>query len=40
MPWKGSMHRWKKISVADMSPVFKKDGSLDKENYGPVSILS
>ena len=28
------------LELADVSPVFKKDENLDKENYRPVSILS
>ena len=28
------------LKLADVSPVFKKDGELNKENYRPVSILS
>ena len=28
------------LKLADVSPVFKKDGDLNKENYRPVSILS
>ena len=29
-----------KLKLADVSPVFKKDDDLKKENYRPVSILS
>ena len=28
------------LKLADISPVFKKDDDLNKENYRPVSILS
>ena len=28
------------LKLADVSPVFKKDDDLNKENYRPVSILS
>ena len=28
------------LKLADVSPVFKKDDDLTKENYRPVSILS
>ena len=28
------------VKLADVSPVFKKDDDLNKENYRPVSILS
>ena len=28
------------LKLADVSPVFKKNDDLNKENYGPVSILS
>ena len=28
------------LKLADVSPVFKKDGDLNKDNYRPVSILS
>ena len=28
------------LKLGDVSPVFKKDGDLNKDNYRPVSILS
>ena len=28
------------LKLADVSPVFKKDDDLNKENYRPVSILT
>ena len=28
------------LKLADLSPVFKKDDDVNKENYRPVSILS
>ena len=28
------------LKIAEVSPIFKKNNSLDKENYRPVSVLS
>ena len=28
------------LKLAEVSPLFKKNNNLDKENYRPVSILS
>ena len=30
---------WRALQQANVSPIFKKNDPLDKENYRPVSIL-